>query len=208
MIEAVLFDFDGTLADSMWMWDRLLLDFLKNHNLPVDEKILNDVCHMSMTQSAPYVKERYNLSLTAEEIFDIWMEMAYRAYAEEICLKPGAEEYLRKLKKDGVKLAIVTACDPKLLTACLEHNGVCSLFDTIVYTDDVGKGKNFPDIYIEALRRLGTKAEQSMLFEDIPIALKVGKSIGLQTVAVVREKNGSEAETVGDRCISDFYELL
>ncbi len=209
-IKAALFDLDGTLVDSMWVWDRLLLDFLQDQNLPTQDGLMKEVAHMSPQQSSVYVKEKYKLSLSAEEIHQTWMEMAYFSYAEKVALKNGAKEYLAILKEKGVKLAIVTACDPRLLKACLTHVGVYDLFDAVVYVDDVGKGKNFPDIYIEALKRLNTAPKDAVLFEDILVGIRTAKKLGLQVVAVeeVDQEDVEALKKESDLYIHDFTELL
>ena len=139
---------------------------------------------MSIVQSSAYVQKYFNLPMTAEEVLTEWRQMVYSAYAEKITLKPGAKEYLYHLKNQGVKLAIATSCDHALCEVCLRNNEILDLFLTITYSDEVGKGKNFPDIYLECLRRLDCSPEDAILFEDILVALRTGKKIGMEVVAV------------------------
>lgn len=209
-MKAALFDLDGTLIDSMWVWAKLMDDFLEKHQIPVVPEVMEKVNHMSLTQSAPYVKQVYQLPMTAEEIYQEWTDMVYQSYAEKVQLKNGAKAYLKKLKQDGVKLGIVTACDPALCLACLNHHGLENFFDTITYVDDVGKGKTEPDIYLECLRRLDCKVEDAVLFEDILTGIRTAKKIGLKTVAV-EEESVTEKELLkqeADLYIRDFSELL
>lgn len=209
-MKAALFDLDGTLVDSMWVWDRLMVDFLTKYQLPEIPEVMEKVTHMSLVQSAPYVKQAYGLSMTPEEILAEWMDMVYHAYAEEIRLKPGAKEYLESLKNQGIHIGLVTACAPELCTACLKNNEIETLFDTITYVDDVGRGKDFPDIYIECLRRLNAEPKDAVLFEDILTGLRTAKKIGLHVVAV-EENNEEDAEILkqeADLYIKDFYEIL
>lgn len=206
--KAALFDLDGTLIDSMWVWERLLTDFLANHNLKPIPEVIAKVAYMSLAQSSVYVREAYGLSMSAEEILTEWQTAVYHAYAEEIVLKPGAKDYLERQKAKGVKIGLVTACDPLLVQACLSRNGVLDLFDAITYVDDVGKGKEEPDVYEEALRRLGCKAEESMLFEDILVGVKTGKKMKMYVVAV--EDNPEEKDALkqeADLYIKNFLEL-
>ncbi|MBQ4145325.1 MAG: HAD family phosphatase [Clostridia bacterium] len=209
--KAAIFDMDGTLIDSMWVWRNLLKDFLRKLNIEAPEHILNEVTHMSIKQSSAYVQEYFNLPMTAEEVRLEWREMVYNAYSENIKLKMGAEEYLRSLKNKGVKLAIATSCDKGLCEICLENNNIDELFDVITYADEVGKGKNFPDIYVECLKRLGCVAEETVLFEDILVAIKTGKKLGMKTVAVQddsAEPDWDEMKKEADLFIKDFTEII
>lgn len=209
--KAALFDLDGTLVDSMWIWDRLLIDFLASHGLETPQYVLNEVVHMSLTQSSAYIQKLFGLPMTPEEIRQEWTDMVYEAYAQKIRLKPGAEEYLRHLKERGIAMGIVTSCDRTLCEICLKHNGVYDLFDVFTFADDVGKGKNSPDIYLECLRRLGCTADQAVLFEDILTALRTAKKIGMQVVVVEESSAAPDRELLqkeADQYIQNFYELL
>lgn len=209
-MKAALFDLDGTLMDSMWVWDRLMIDFLAKHQLPTVPEIMEKVSHMSLVQSSVYVQQEYAMTMTPGEIYNEWMDMVSHAYAEEVSLKPGAKEYLLQLKAQGTRIGLVTACDRTLCTACLRNNGIYELFDTITYVDEVGKGKDTPDIYIESLRRLDCTAEDAVLFEDILTGLRTAKKIGLRVVAV-EENDQDEIEALkqeADLYIKDFYELI
>ncbi len=209
--KAALFDLDGTLIDSMWIWKNLLIDFLSDLDMKAPKHLLNEVTHMSIVQSSAYVQQLFQLPMTPEEILSRWRKMVYSSYAEKIKLKPYAKEYLYQLKKQDVQLAIATSCDHALCEICLRNNGVFDLFSTITYSDDVGKGKNYPDIYIECLRRLDCSPEDAMLFEDILVALRTGKNLGMYVVAVA-DKNASPDHLTmkqeADLFIHNFKELL
>lgn len=209
--KAALFDLDGTLADSMWVWDRLLIDFLERQGLETPPHILNEVSHMSLTQSSAYIQKEFQLSMTPEEIRKEWTDMVYEAYSKKITLKAGAADYLRDLKEQGVRLAIVTSCDQTLCEVCLKNNGVYSLFDVFTYADQVGKGKSSPDIYLECLRRLNVPAAEAVLFEDILTALRTAKKIGMKVVAVEDERAKADRKQIqyeSDYYIRDFRQLL
>ncbi|MBR5152392.1 MAG: HAD family phosphatase [Clostridia bacterium] len=208
--KGALFDMDGTLVDSMWVWDKILSDFLVENGLPLDDGFADDVAHMSPQISSVYARERYQLPQSSQEIYQRWMEQASLAYKEQVLMKPGAKEYLFHLKKSGVRMAVVTACDPQLVRTCLTQNGVFELFDTIVYVDDVGKGKDFPDLYIEAMKRLGVKPQNATLHEDILVGIRTASKLGLRTVAVEDEwqENKTLLQKEADLYIRDFFELL
>lgn len=208
---AALFDLDGTLVDSMWVWDRLLIDFLDRHGFETPPHVLNQVAYMSLTQSSAYVRKEFGLSVTPEEIRQEWTDMVYEAYSQKIGLKPGAEEYLHELKEQGVRLGVATSCDRALCEACLKNNGIYDMFDVYTYADEVGKGKSSPDIYLECLRRLDCPAEDSVLFEDILTALRTAKAIGMKVVIVEdasAEPDRAALKAEADLYIRDFRALL
>ncbi len=210
-IQAAVFDLDGTLVDSMWVWNNLLSDFLKARGIDAPAHMLNDVTHMSIAQSSAYVRDYFHLPMTAEEVLQEWRNMVYLSYAEKIQPKPGVTEYLQHLKDHGIPMAIATSCDPILCEVCLKRNGLLPFFKTLTYADQVGKGKASPDIYLECLRRLACKPENAVLFEDILIGLRTGKSIGMKTVAIEDPSAAPDwaiMKKEADVYIHDFYQLL
>lgn len=211
MRRAAIFDLDGTLVDSMWAWKSLMIDFLDAHGIEAPDHVKSEVAHMSLTQSSAYVQQYFQLSMTPEEIYQEWTDMVYAAYSEKIELKPGAGEYLRVLKNKGILLGLATSCDSILCEACLKRNGIAQLFDAITYADEVGIGKSSPEIYLECLRRLTVKPQETVLFEDIITPLRCGAAIGMYTAAVEDSYAAADREQLmaeADWYIRDYRELL
>lgn len=210
-IKAVLFDLDGTLVDSMWVWYGLMDDFAEKYNVDIPEYVYEEVSNMSIAQSSAYIPHELMLSITAEELYAEWMAIVNDAYAKKVKLKKGAGDFLRKLKENGIKLGIVTACTRELCEICLKNNKIYDLFDTITYVDEVGKGKREPDVYLECLRRLECKTEEAVLFEDILQGVRTAKLIGMKVVAVEDEDSLNDAEKIkeiSDVYIQDYYEII
>lgn len=209
---AAIFDLDGTLIDSMHLWRRLLPEFLDRHGFKAPTDMLRRVAFMTLTQSSDYVAEEFpQLSMTGGQIRDEWMSIIYEDYAKRIELKPGAKEFMERLKSRGVKIAVATACSKKLAEACLENNGIRHLLDNVTYAEDIGCGKDTPGVYEECLRRLGCRAEEAVLFEDILMAVKTASSIGLRTIAVEDETAAADRGEIKKTAfgyITDFTELL
>lgn len=183
-IKAAIFDLDGTLIDSMWLWEKVDIEFLnkRGYKLPVDLK--ENIEHLSFIDTAKYFKTRFNLSQSLEEIMDEWNTMAYEHYANSILLKPGAKEYLYSLKLKGIKIALATSNSVTLLEAVLKRSEVYSYFDVITTTNEVKRGKNFPDIYLLSAEKLGVKPSECIVFEDILPAVLGAKAAGMKVVAV------------------------
>lgn len=206
-----IFDFDGTLVDSMWVWDNLLVDFLKKYDYETPGIVLSSVAYMSLEQSSKYICKNFELPLTPTEVYDTWRNMIYDGYAKEIRPKDGAIQFLSKLKNMGKTLSIATANSKELTELCLKNNSMLGLFDVLTYADEVGEGKSSPKIYLESLERMNLKSEDCVLFEDILKAVETAKTIGLNVVAVRDESAKHESELLkqtADIYIKSFYELI
>ncbi|MFL0269470.1 HAD family hydrolase [Candidatus Clostridium radicumherbarum] len=183
-IKAAIFDLDGTLIDSMWLWEKVDIDFLskRDYELPIDLK--ENIEHLSFIDTAKYFKERFNLPENIEDIMAEWNSMAFEEYANNVSLKSGAKEYLHNLKLKGIKLALATSNSVPLLEAVLKNNGVYGYFDVITTTNEVNRGKNFPDIYLLSAEKLHVKPTECIVFEDILPAVLGAKMAGMKVVAV------------------------
>ncbi len=166
-IKAAIFDLDGTLVDSMWVWKQIDIDYLskKGHSVP---KNLNDeITHLSFSQTAEYFKNKFSLEDSIEEIMNDWNTMAYNYYTNDIKLKPGGLQYLLKLKELGIKIGLATSNSYPLLEAVLKKRDIYNLFDAIVTTEEAKKSKSNPDVYLMAATRLDVKPSECIVFEDI-----------------------------------------
>lgn len=201
--KAAIFDLDGTLLDSMWVWDRLLIDYLAEYGHEVYPEILNEVTYMTIQQSSKYIKEQYELPVEAEQIMRQWRDMVLEYYQSKIPMKAGAKKFLKRLYDDGVKLAVATSCMNELCEAALKAHGIYDWFDVIVYSDEVGKSKDYPDIYLECAKRMGVEITDCMLFEDILTAVHTAHSIGLRVTVIEDEFSGAEQEAL--KLEADFY---
>ena len=172
--KAVIFDLDGTLVDSMWIWKEIDIRFLGTYGLTVPEG-LNDLLEgFSFHETAKYFKEHFPLPLSIEEIMNTWNRMAAEMYENEIPLKDGAREFIELLKEKDMPLGIATSNSRELAKVCLRANGILDAFDYICTSNEVPKGKPEPDVYLHAARKLGVDPEEILVFEDIPYGLMAG----------------------------------
>jgi HAD superfamily hydrolase (TIGR01509 family) len=183
-ISAAIFDMDGTLIDSMWVWNTIDRKYLERRGLSVPSELRDEIMHLSFEETALYFKNKFNLPDSIEEIVNEWNSLAYVEYANNVNLKPYAKEYLTMLKAKGIKLAIATSNCTMLLETVLKRHGIYELFDAITTTDEVERGKNFPDVYLLTAKKLSVKPSQCIVFEDILPAIIGAKAAGMTVVGV------------------------
>ena len=118
-IKAVIFDLDGTLVDSMWMWEDIDIEYLGRYGLSCPEDLQKAIEGMSFTETAVYFKERFGLPDSIEEIKEAWIAMSLEKYEKEVPLKPGAREFLEELAARGIPAGIATSNGREMVSAVL-----------------------------------------------------------------------------------------
>ena len=202
-IKACLFDMDGTLLDSMHIWKDIDIEFLGKYGYELPPTLQREIEGMSFRETAVYIKDKFGLPENVDTIMDIWNEMAYQKYSEEIFFKEGAFEFIKMLKEKGIRTAICTSNSRELVDAVGEHLGFMPYFDTIITSCEVGAGKPAPDIYLEAARRVGVAPEQCLVFEDIVTGLMAGKRAGMKICAVEDPYSAEQKEA--KKAMADYY---
>ena len=209
--KAVLFDLDGTLVDSMWMWPQIDVEFLGRFGYDCPGVLERAVEGMSFSETAAYFKERFSLPMTLEEIKECWSQMAMDKYRTQVPLKPGALEFLRYCKDQGIATGIATSNGRPIVDAVIEALQIGEYFQEVATACEVEKGKPEPDIYLEVARRLQVAPEDCLVFEDVPAGILAGKRAGMTVLAVEddfsRELSG-EKKALADGYICDYSELL
>ena len=209
--QAALFDLDGTLVDSMWMWTEIDIEYLRRFGKTFSPKLQKDIEGMSFTETAVYFKETFSIPDSIEAIKADWTRMSIDKYAHEVKLKPHAEALLKKLKTLGFQLGISTSNYREMVDACLDSLGVAHYFDAVCTACEVKRGKPSPDIYLHTAERLAVKPSGCIVFEDIPAGICAGKAAGMTVVAVDDAFSAAEEpekRRLADFFIRDFWELL
>ena len=208
---AVLFDLDGTLVDSMWMWKAIDIEFLDRFGYTCPDDLQTMIEGMSFSEGAAYFKERFRLPLTVEEIKEIWIGMSIDKYRTSVPFKPGAEAFLKELRARGIRIGIATSNERGIVDTVLHSLKAEQYIDAITTACEVPAGKPSPDIYLEAARRVGAAPSECMVFEDVPAGILAGKRAGMEVCAVEDAASshlGGEKRRLADYYIRDYEELL
>ncbi len=200
---AVIFDLDGTLVDSMWMWKAIDIEYLGRFGIEVPKTLQADIAGMSFSETAVYFKETFHIPDSLESIKAAWNEMAYDKYTHEVPLKPGALSFLKRLKAKGIRTGIATSNSKELVEAAVKALGIEDYLDEIHTSCEVAKGKPAPDIYLLVAEYLGIDPKQCLVFEDIPEGIMAGKKAGMQVCAV--EDDFSLPQTDEKKKLADYY---
>lgn len=206
MIKGAIFDLDGTLLDSMFIWDTIGEDFLRSLGIEPKEDLKETFKTFTLQQSACYYRSNYGVTLSVNEIINGVNAMVANYYCNILLLKPGVAAFLMKLRERGIKMCIATATDRHLVEAALERCGVRAFFSEIFTCTQVGKGKEEPAIYRAAQEHLGTDKMETVVFEDAAHALKTAKTDGFLTAAVydAHENNQEDMKKFSDFYIENF----
>ena len=208
-IRGAIFDVDGTLLDSMFIWDTIGETYLRSIGYQPKENLNETFKNMSLRQAARYYQTEYGVTQSIDEIMDGVNAMLERYYRFEVPLKPGVAELLERLRQDGVRLCIATATDRHLVEAALDRCGVLSCFGEIFTCNEVGHGKDEPDIFEAALRFLGTRREETLVFDDALYAVRTAKEAGFPVAVIYdsHEKNQKEIRALADFYIENFSQI-
>lgn len=202
-MKAALFDLDGTLVDSMWIWKDIDVEFLKNYDLELPENLQKEIEGKSFTETAVYFKNRFHLKESIEKIKEEWNKMAYERYLTQVPMKKGALSFLKELKEKGFKLGIATSNSKELVKAIIKVHGLDRFFDSIRTSCDVGLGKPSPDIYLKVADDLGIEPSRCIVFEDVPNGILAGKNARMK-VCTIFDKFSMDQE-IEKRALADYY---
>jgi HAD superfamily hydrolase (TIGR01509 family) len=206
LTKALIFDFDGTLADSNHVWAKVDEVFFEKRGMCVPPEYYDKISTLNFYDGAVFTKQTYGITESIEEIMSEWNESAEHEYKFNVQLKPNAKEYLLALKATGVKIGLATASNPQYYRPVLERYGLLDFFDAYADGSDKVRGKDYPDLYLLCAERLGVQPTDCTVYEDITKCIQTAKNIGMKTVAVFDEHNPSweKAKQTADRYITEY----
>lgn len=195
MKDTFIFDFDGTLMDSMYIWNMVDYAFLKSKGIP-DDEIPDNLSEIfkpkSLWEAAEYFIEEFRLSMQPEQVCNEINDLTESEYRYKVVPKEGVLEFLEKHKDK--RMCIATATDSYLVEYALERNHMEHYFDFIITSSDVGNSKREPDIFLQAAERLGSPIKNCVVFEDSFYALQTAKKAGFYVVGLEEKGNQSDEE--------------
>lgn len=202
--EAVIFDLDGTLVDSMWIWPAVDIDYLKKYQLTMPPNFHAPMEGMSYTETAQYFLDTFpSLEQTIEEVQQEWTTMAYELYTHKVPLKPGVGNFLGTLKAHGIKCGIATSNGRELVDATLKALDIEHYFASIRTSCEVAAGKPAPDVYLKVADDLQVEPGKCLVFEDVPNGIMAGINAGMTVCAV--EDDFSLSQAVQKRQLAHYY---
>lgn len=210
-MKAAIFDADGTLIDSMHVWDGIGEKYLKSLGVEPEADIDKIIADMSFADSCAYMIKTYGIKKSVPQMIKEISERVADEYRFEIPLKAGVYDYLKKLEGEGVKICVLTASERGYITECFERLGIMPFISFIMTCSEESLDKNSPQVFHRAANRLGVNREDITVFEDSFNAIASAKKGDYRVCAVYddsAEKYKNEIRKISDIYIKDFRELL
>ncbi len=203
MIAGAIFDLDGTILDSIPIWEQAAEVFLHSMGIEAEKGLGKTMFTMSMQQGAAFLKERYLSEWEVEAIIAGINHTIEDFYFAQVPLKDGAAEFLKAMKQAGIKMVAATSSDRRVVEGVLKRLKIMDCFARIFTCTEIGAGKDQPDIYLAAAAFMGTRPEETWVFEDALYALETAKKAGFRTVGVFDAFSAGDQGKIKE--ISDFY---
>ena len=202
-IKAAIFDADGTLLDSMGQWNLVPYKYVKSLGEADDENIAEKLFTMTISEAAEFIIDEYELSVTVEEAVEGMDAIIREFYKNDVKLKDGAGELLEFFKSRGIPMVIGTSTDRDCIEVGLERTGISAYFDRIYTSTEVGKSKEKPDLFIQAMEFMESSPDETIVFEDGLYSLRTAAALGMKTVGVFDEVSLSNQKELKE--LADLY---
>ena len=209
MLKGLIFDFDGTLFDSMFIWDTAGESYLRSIGKEPKADLQKVLKPMSLLQSAQYIREKYDIPLSVEDIMDGVNRTVEDFYFHTVEPKQGVIDFLEELHRRNIKMCIATATDRYQVEAALQRCKMRHFFSEIFTCTEVGSGKDRPDIFRKAMEHLQTNRSNTAVVEDAYHAAFTAKQDGFMVVGVYdsHESRQQELLQLADVFLPDYLHL-
>ena len=207
---AAIFDLDGTLADSNSVWKKIDIVILQKRGIKCSDEFADSLAAMTYEDAAAAM-QKLGVKSTVEELIKEFNDLAVNEYRYNIFLKDYAAEYLTYLKSQGIKIALATASPKELYEPVLRHNHAYGYFDAFCTTDEAGRSKDHPDVYLLAASKLGVPPDECVVFEDVLKGIVSAKNAGMTAIGVYDKYSAEDIVTIraaADKFIMNFSEMM
>ena len=203
--KGAIFDCDGTLVDSMRMWSHVMIELAHAHGCGgVDQTFFDRIESVTLRDGCQIMHDELGIETPVSDLYEEVCAIVRHHYATDIPIMPGAREFLEELSEAGIPMVIATSTPLREVRVALEAHDLSHFFKDIVTTEQVGgRDKVFPDVYLEAARRLGTPVGETWVFEDAPFGVRTSKRAGFNVVGLMNDHDGRDERDVQPWC--DIY---
>lgn len=193
MKDFLIFDFDGTLVDSMFYWDESTFYFMKQYGIVPPDNINQMIKEMSIQECCEYFRKQYGIEQTPREMFAKANEYMFEKYNTVVPLKDNARAALDAFRAHGCRMCVATATDREIMSGAFKRLGLNEYFEFIITCGEIGVSKMKPDIYHYCADKFGAKPHDIAVFEDMPHCAVTAKKAGYYTVGVY-DRHAAELE--------------
>lgn len=202
--KAIIFDMDGSLVDSMWIWTEVDIEFGKKYNLTYPEGFQKELEGKSYTETAQYFLDTFpSLTLSIDEIKQEWLDQTLELYTTKVPLKEGVLDFIKQMHEKGMLFGIATSNARALAIATLKALHVEQYFSFVCTACEVNAGKPAPDVYLKVAEQLHVQPEECLVFEDVPQGIIAGKRAGMSVCAV--DDEFSRADQIEKKELADYF---
>ncbi len=205
MINAAIFDMDGTFLDSMPYWMNAGSFFLESLQIQGEENLGEKLLDMTLPEGCIYLKEKYSLNLSPEQIEEKIKNILLSAYTNEISFKGTSLSFLKKLKESGSKIAVCTHTERSLFSPAFKRLGLENFFDYVISAKEFGFSKSHPEIFFHVAEKLNSKPEETWVFEDALYAIITAKRAGFKTAGIFDSSSQKDEEKIKKIATKYFY---
>ncbi len=207
-VKTLIFDFDGTLVDSMPAWSQKMTNILDREGIVYPKNIIEIITPLGDRGAAEYFRQEFGLSRTVAELVEEMDVFALPAYRDTIPLKETVGETLRTLKAAGYSLNVLTASPHRMLDPCLKRNGIYTLFDHVWSCEDFETTKSDPAIYTRAAAACGTAVEACLFLDDNKNACKTARAAGMPACGVYDETSKKQRDEIRKICCGSYIDKM
>ncbi|MGF6375952.1 HAD superfamily hydrolase (TIGR01509 family) [Clostridiales Family XIII bacterium PM5-7] len=203
MIKGAIFDVDGTLLDTMHLWHDSGARYLQSIGITAEPGLGDKLFAMTVDMGAHYLIREYDLQLPHEEVKRSINAIVETPYIETATFRPGGLELLKAMKAENIPMTVATSTGKPFITGVFQRLGIMDYFEELFTCPEMGVSKSDPFIFHEAAKAMGTKPEETWLFEDGLYSIKTAKAAGFKVVGIYDEVSKADQEEI--KALSDIY---